>query len=98
MDISVYATTNDIDGISKPFRSRFMEFSLPEYTYEDFTEIAVTLLSDRYGNNEELALKIADAVWNKVGTKDVRDMLQIGKISKTVDDVEFVAAALQEEE
>ena len=95
MEISVYATTNDVDAISKPFRSRFMEFSLPQYTYEDFTEIAVTLLSDRYGHNEELALKIADTVWNKVGTKDVRDMLQIGKISQTVDDVEFVAETLQ---
>ena len=29
LDISVYATTNDIDEISKPFRSRFIEFSLP---------------------------------------------------------------------
>ena len=61
----------------------------------------MTLLSDRYGHNEELALKIADTVWNKVGTKDVRDMLQIGKISQTVDDVEFAVAdttEIQEEE
>ena len=29
MNLSIYATTNDVDAISKPFRSRFMEFSLP---------------------------------------------------------------------
>ena len=53
------------------------------------------LLNAKYGHSEELALKIADTVWNKVGTKDVRDMLQIGKISQTVDDVDFVVATLQ---
>ena len=95
MNISIYATTNDVDAISKPFRSRFMEFSLPEYTYEDFCEIAVQLLNTRYEHSEELALKIADTVWNKMQTKDVRDMIQIGKLSKTVEDVDFVAEMLQ---
>ena len=95
MNLSIYATTNDIDAISKPFRSRFMEFSLPAYTYADFQEIAVKLLNVRYGHNEALALKIADTVWNNTGTKDVRDMLQIAKLSKTIEDVDFVAETLQ---
>ena len=30
IELSIYATTNEIDAISKPFRSRFMEFSLPD--------------------------------------------------------------------
>jgi Holliday junction resolvasome RuvABC ATP-dependent DNA helicase subunit len=79
MNLSIYATTNDIDAISKPFRSRFMEFSLPEYSYEDFKEIAIKLLNMRYGHDEELSLTIADTIWNKIGSKDVRDMLQVGK-------------------
>ena len=66
MNLSIYATTNDIDAISKPFRSRFMEFSLPPYTYEDFCNIAVKLLSVRYGLNEQIALKIAYTVWNQI--------------------------------
>ena len=41
MDISIYATTNDIEELSKPFRSRFMEFSLPPYTYNEFCDIAI---------------------------------------------------------
>jgi MoxR-like ATPase len=95
MNLSIYATTNDIDDISKPFRSRFMEFSLPEYTYEDFKEIAVKLLNMRYGHDEELALTIADTIWNKIESKDVRDMLQVGKLSETIEDVDFVAETLQ---
>ena len=100
IDVSVYATTNDIDAISKPFRSRFMEFSLPPYTYDEFCEIAVNLLRKRYNHDEELSVKIADTIWNKIKSKDVRDLLQVGKLSKTVSDVDFVAeysSKIQEE-
>ena len=95
IDVSVYATTNDIDAISKPFRSRFMEFSLPPYTYDEFCEIAVNLLRKRYNHDEELSVEIADTILNKIKSKDVRDLLQVGKLSKTVSDVDFVANTLQ---
>jgi Holliday junction resolvasome RuvABC ATP-dependent DNA helicase subunit len=95
MNLSIYATTNEIDALSKPFRSRFMEFSLPEYTYRDFCDIAVKLLSARYGHGEELSLKIADTVWNKNNSRDVRDMLQVAQLTKTIDDLDFVACTLQ---
>ena len=92
---SIYATTNDIDGVSKQFRSHFMEFSLPVYSYDEFCEIAVNLLEMRYGYPEELSMKVADTVWNKRKSKDVRDMLSIGRLSKTIDDVDFVVTTLQ---
>jgi Holliday junction DNA helicase RuvB len=95
MNLSIYATTNDIGGISKPFRSRFMEFSLPPYSYDEFCEIAVNLLEKRYGHPEELSLKVVDIVWNKLESKDVRDILAIGKLSNSVDDVDFIATTLQ---
>jgi len=95
MNLSVFATTNDIDAISKPFRSRFVELSLPSYTYEEFCNIAVELLWTRYEHTAELSVKIADIVWNKIKSKDIRDILSIGKLSKTVDDVDFVATILQ---
>jgi hypothetical protein len=95
MNLSIYASTNDIDAISKPFRSRFMEFSLPSYSYDEFCNIAVKLLGIRYEHPEELSMKIADTVWNQIESRDVRDLLQVGKLSKTIDDVDFVAATLQ---
>ena len=39
-NLKVFATTNNIDSLSPPLRSRFMEFHLPEYTFEQFSEIA----------------------------------------------------------
>jgi MoxR-like ATPase len=95
MDISIYATTNDIEELSKPFRSRFMEFSLPPYTYNEFCDIAIKLLGKRYNHDKELSLEIADTVWNKIKSRDIRDLLQVGKLSKTIDDVDFVVNTLQ---
>jgi replication-associated recombination protein RarA len=95
MDISIYATTNDIEELSKPFRSRFMEFSLPPYTYDEFCDIVVNLLGKKYNHDKELSLKIADTVWNKIKSRDIRDLLQVGKLSKTLDDVDFVVNTLQ---
>jgi hypothetical protein len=95
INLSIYATTNNIDGISKPFRSRFLEFSLPSYIYEDFCNISVKLLAVRYELDEEISLNIADTVWNKIKSRDIRDILAIGKLSKSVDDVNFIATTLQ---
>ena len=38
-----------------------------------------------------MAMKIADTVWNRLNSRDVRDMIQISKLTKSIDDVEFVA-------
>ena len=37
-NLKVFATTNNIDALSRPLRSRFMEFHLPEYTFDQFCE------------------------------------------------------------
>ena len=40
-------------------------------------------------------MEIADTVWNKIKSGDIRDLLQVGKLSKTIDDVDFVVNTLQ---
>jgi hypothetical protein len=64
---SVYATTNDIVAISMPFRSCFIDFSLPPYSYES----------------------------NKLGSNDARDILQISRLSNSIDDIEFLANTVE---
>ena len=90
MRVWVFATTNDIDTISKPFRSRFTELSLPEYNFDEFCEIAVKLTERRDGHDTEIAMKIADTVWNKLNSRDVTDILQISRLT-----IEFLANTLQ---
>jgi Holliday junction DNA helicase RuvB len=36
--IKMFATSNDIELLSKPLRSRLMEFHLPEYDFDEFRE------------------------------------------------------------
>jgi replication-associated recombination protein RarA len=33
-NLKVFATTNNVDALSSPLRSRFMEFHLPKYTFD----------------------------------------------------------------
>jgi hypothetical protein len=95
MIVSVFATTNDIDSLSKPFGSRFLELSLPEYTFEEFDRLSVKLLGQRYGHSPELSHKVTCAVWNTMKSKDCRDILQVGKLSRNISDVECVVATLK---
>jgi replication-associated recombination protein RarA len=95
MNVSVFATTNDIDSLSKPFRSRFLEFSLPAYTFEEFERLSVRLLRQKYGHSPELSHKVASAVWNTMKSKDCRDILQVGMISRNISDVDFIVTTLE---
>jgi MoxR-like ATPase len=95
MNVSIFATTNDIDSLSKPLRSRFLEFSLPEYTFEEFDRLSVRLLAQKYRHSPELAHKVAGAVWNTMKSKDCRDIVQVGKLSRNISDVDFIVTTLK---
>jgi len=94
MMVSVFATCNDISKISSALKSRFIVLQLEEYTYDQFLQIANHLLAKIYGMNEVISATIADAIWNS-GSKDVRDLLKVGKLAKTPEDVEWVVRTLQ---
>jgi Holliday junction DNA helicase RuvB len=89
-NLKVFATTNNVDALSKPLKSRFMEFHLPEYTFDQFREIARRLLSKRFGHSNQVADEIASAVWNEMNSKDVRDILSIAKLARSIDDVSWL--------
>jgi replication-associated recombination protein RarA len=95
MNVSIFATTNDMESLSKPLRSRFLDFSLPEYTFEEFDRLSVKLLGQRYRRSPELSHKVADAVWNTIKSKDCRDILQVGKLSRNISDADFVISTLK---
>jgi transcriptional regulator NrdR family protein len=93
--VKVFATSNDADRLVGALRSRFLEFELPEYTWETFLEITQKLLHKRYGLEEITSAKIAKVVWSQLKTRDIRDALAIAKLTKSVEDIEFIAKTLQ---
>jgi replication-associated recombination protein RarA len=89
-NLKVFATTNNIDVLSTPLRSRFMEFHLPKYTFDQFSEIARKLLFKRLGHSNQVADEIALAVWNEINSKDIRDVLAIAKLVQGIEDVSWL--------
>lgn len=92
-NLKVFATTNNVDALSQPLRSRFMEFHLPEYTYDQFREIARRLLDKRLGHSSQIADEIAAAVWNELSSKDIRNVLAIAKLVHSIEDVSWLVQA-----
>ena len=90
MKLWIYATSNDIERLSKPLRSRFIELHLDEYSYEEFVEIARRLLKNRYHLDTDSSVRIAYSVWNRMQSKDIRDVVNIGKLAKSSVDINWL--------
>ena len=90
MKLWVFATSNDIEKLSEPLRSRFMELHLKEYSLEEFIDIVYRLLSKKFHMNPQLSHMIGDAVWNRMKSKDVRDAIKIARLAKSSSDVEWL--------
>ena len=87
---SVFATSNNTEKIIIPLQSRFFIVNMHAYTYEQFFETTLQLLtSNQYNVDEEIAKAIAEAVWNT--SRNIRESIRIARISKSVEDVKWLA-------
>jgi len=90
MKLWIFATSNDVEQLSEPLRSRFMELYLEEYTYEEFIEIIRRLLKRRYHLDTDVSEEIGYAVWNRMQSKDVRDAINIAKLTRSSSDIDWL--------
>jgi Holliday junction DNA helicase RuvB len=89
IETSVFATSNNVERVIEPLQSRFFIVKLQAYTYEQFNEITVRLLtSDKYNVDEEIAQATAEAVWRT--SKNIRDAIKITKMAKSVEGVDWL--------
>jgi len=93
--LKVFATSNSIERLNKPLKSRFAIFRLPEYNYEGFLQIGIKLLSHEYKLPQQTAEYVIDAVWNKMNSRDVRDLLKIAKIVRKNDSPQDIEQLIQ---
>jgi hypothetical protein len=70
-----------------PLQSRFFIVRLERYTYDQFYEITVRLLStsNQHNVDKEIAIATAYAVWNT--TQNVRDCVRVAKMAESVEGV-----------
>jgi MoxR-like ATPase len=83
----VFATSNDTRKIMPPLLSRFFIVNMTEYKYDEFMQVSKTKLTGE-GVTEEEAEFIADYVFNALRKHDIRDVIQIGRLTCGIKDKE----------
>ena len=89
LSIHIIATGNSYDRIIEPLLSRFAVLYIPEYTFEEFSQLAVSRLV-KLGIDRTVAVVIAKQVWDELGSKDIRDVVKVGKLVNNVQEVPFI--------
>jgi Holliday junction DNA helicase RuvB len=90
----VFATSNATDRMLTPLLSRFVVLHFKQYSFGSFQEVCAHILG-REGVIPDVAIAIAEAVWTKLKSKDIRDCIKIGRLAKTKEDVEWIAQTLR---
>jgi Holliday junction DNA helicase RuvB len=90
----VYATSNSTERMLTPLLSRFVVLRFKQYSFGSFQEVCTHILG-REGITSDIAAAIADAVWTKLKSKDIRDCIKIGRLAKTKEDVEWISQTLR---
>ena len=81
-DVKVFATCNEINRLSKPLRSRFRRLHLPQYSREQFPQIAV-----------KVCPKLSEETWEQQG--DIRDVISLSKLVNKHDDPGEIAEIIK---
>jgi len=90
----VIASSNNISNIIPALRSRFFIIELEPYNYEQFCQITMRLLMEHHNVEKEIAGATAHKIWNRLGSRNIRDCVRIGRMAKSVEDVDFIIDTL----
>ena len=78
----VFASCNSIDKLLPPLLSRFRDIHFKPYTEEEFVEIVVNVLDREEGVDRDIALLIADGVYNRLKSSNIRECVRIARLAK----------------
>jgi replication-associated recombination protein RarA len=91
MNVKIFATSNSLAKLSKPVRSRFQIYSLPEYSDEEFVKVVQFCLKEKLlESTSETIAKILLA--NE--KKDVRAAISISNLIQRGDTEEDIARVI----
>src|SRR5437867_6363646 len=85
----VFATANNCEKIIEPLLSRFLVLEVPDYTFEEFTNIAIKRLAHERVDRH-IATIIAEKVWYELGSRDIRDVIKVGRLVNVTQSVSNV--------
>lgn len=90
----VFATSNGTERMLTPLLSRFVVLHFKQYSFGSFQEVCTHILS-REGVPSDVGEAIANAVWTKLKSRDIRDCIKLGRLAKTKADVEWIAQTMK---
>ena len=70
------------DKLLPPLLTRFRDIHFQPYTEEEFVEIVVHVLDREEGVDRDIALLIADGVYNRLKSSNIRDCVRIARLAK----------------
>jgi Holliday junction DNA helicase RuvB len=91
----VFATSNATERMLTPLLSRFLVLYFKPYRYGNFKEVTIHLLCHGEGIVEDIAAEVADVVWTKLKSRDIRDCVKIANLAKTKEDVKWVVETMR---
>src|ERR687891_299485 len=79
----VFASCNSTDKLLPPLLTRFRDIHFKPYTEEEFVEIVVNVLDREEGTDRDIALLIADGVYNRLKSSNIRECINIRLVRVT---------------
>jgi Cdc6-like AAA superfamily ATPase len=78
----VFALCNSTDKLLSPLLTRFRDIHFKPYTEEEFVEIVVNVLDREEGVDRDIALLIADGVYNRLKSSNIRECVRIARLAR----------------
>jgi MoxR-like ATPase len=78
----VFASCNSTDKLLPPLLTRFAIFHFKPYTEEEFVDIVVNVLDREEGVDRDIALLIADGVYNRMKSSNIRECVRIARLAR----------------
>ena len=94
---SLFASANSCIKIIEPLLSRFLVVKLPDYSFEEFMDIAVFELK-KEKIDEMTARSISQRVWQELENRDIRDVIKIGRLARNIQEAELIIRILKRNE
>jgi MoxR-like ATPase len=78
----IFASCNSTDKLLPPLLTRFRDIHFRPYTEEEFVEIVVNILDRGEAVDRDIALLIADGVYNRLRSSNVRECVRVARLAK----------------
>lgn len=76
----VFASCNTVDKLPPPLLTRCRDIHFRPYAEQEFVEIPVEILDREEGVDGDVAMIIADAVYNRLKSTNIRECVRIARL------------------